>query len=94
MDKKFSGGGLDIKVEEPHVSKVTSWMPISLRGLGINLSVIYDKLTTLNTSKVLQRCSLAQAFRASLWQLTLGLSDMNFSRPTIQVVFLIVMTCT
>lgn len=79
MDAKWLTVGLDLPDYTPKVAAAAraAGVPISLRGVGASVAVTYSKALSLAPQKVAAQCSIAQAYRACLLQVTCKLSEQN-----------------
>lgn len=79
MDAKWLTVGLDLPDYTPKVAAAAraAGVPISLRGVGAAVASTYSRALSLAPQKVAAQCTLQQAYRACLLQVTCKLSEQN-----------------
>ncbi|KAJ8670385.1 hypothetical protein QAD02_001644 [Eretmocerus hayati] len=83
MGGKWGSQGLDfdITIDPSPTTRNTTWMPLSVRGVGSAIAVTYSQLYFLRRTKKAKMCTVYQAFRACLAQVSLRLSNQLLGRP-------------
>lgn len=82
MEKKWEVHDLPkIKIDNPVVSKVPEWLSVSTRGVGAIVACCYNRLLSEQPAKVPNICSIFQAYRACLAQMSVRLARQQDGAP-------------
>ncbi|KAJ8670383.1 hypothetical protein QAD02_001642 [Eretmocerus hayati] len=83
MGRKWGSQGLDfdITIDPSLTTRNTTWMPLSVRDVGSAIAVTYSQLYFLRRTKKAKMCTVYQAFRECLAQVSLRLSNQLLGRP-------------